>query len=208
MKDTIALDTETGGLCPSVHALLSIGAACSWSNETFLVYLQPARGRLVEPAAAAVNGYAEGLWEERGAVDLETGWGRWLQWLGQRLEERPGAVVLAHNAAFDRGFLEEAGRLSGMGMGWHRHSWRCSQMLLATLIDAGVIERGSAGLERLGKLCGFWSKDRPPVHAAREDAQAALAGWRWLMERLAFAVSPRDVAGTAVTDGKEGPGHA
>lgn len=55
----IYADTETGGLFPSIHALLSIGACCNWDAPDFHAYItaesQPSK--MVDPQAAEKNGY-------------------------------------------------------------------------------------------------------------------------------------------------------
>lgn len=181
--DLIATDTETAGLFPSIHALLSIGACCSWSGETFEVYItvesQP--GKIVDPEAAEKNGYSVARWAELGAVDLMTAMQRFAAWLNARKEERRKMKVVCHHLAFDKGFLGEAGRVCGIEMP-HRHDWRCSQLKFGELMDEEVIERGSSSLDRLKELSG-WKLPRAEAHNALQDAQITLHGYLWLKER-------------------------
>ena len=180
----IAQDTETGGFYPAVNALLSIGACCSWSPETFRVYitLESQPGKSVEPSAAAVNGYSAEEWESRGAVPLAVAMNQYISWIAARKAERRKAKFICHNLEFDRSHLREAERLTGLEIP-HRHDWRCSQILFGSLMDKGAVEEGSAGLERLGELSNFWGKgQRPKTHDSLFDAQACLHGYLWLLE--------------------------
>jgi DNA polymerase III epsilon subunit-like protein len=179
----IATDTETGGLYPSIHALLSIGACCSWSPETFQAYItvdsQP--GKTVDPEAAKKNGYTREKWEALGARPLADVLADFLAWIVARKTERHLAKVICHNLAFDRSYFSEAERHTGLAIP-HRHDWRCSQVKLGELMDNGLIEHGSAGLDRLIELSG-WQGQRRAEHDALQDAQATLHGYAWLLDK-------------------------
>lgn len=179
----IAIDTETGGTRPGRHALLSIAACCSWEAEPFLVHLWPAGGYSIELGAIKVNGYSEGEWKERRAMSLFAGMEKLTGWLKARFAEKEGARMLAHNAGFDRSFLDEACAITGLKMPI-RHSWRCSMDKMGCLMDAGVIGQGKATLARLGELAGLWPVDgRPDIHEAGQDAAACLYGYLWMLEQ-------------------------
>jgi DNA polymerase III epsilon subunit-like protein len=180
----IGTDTETGGLYPSRHALLSIAGYCSWGRLPFLVYVTPESqpGKVVEAEAAKKNGYTPELWAKRDAKPVEMAMEWYRDWLKACLADRPEAKVVCHHLAFDKPFLEEAAMVAGMmELGPTRYDWRCSLQLLADLMDEGLIEKGSASLERLGTLCGVWpSGKRPEVHEAHEDAEVCVRGYEWL----------------------------
>lgn len=177
----IAIDTETGGTRPGRHALLSIAAVASWDAPAFTAYIVPnVEGYTVEPEAARVNGYTPERWEERGAVSLAIAMAGLCAWLEARFAEQPKAKMLAHNAGFDRIFLDEAAVLTGVRLPI-RHAWRCSMDKLGTLMDRGLIPEGKANLARLGELSGFWQSARPELHEADEDARACLHGYQWML---------------------------
>jgi len=181
----IAIDTETGGTRSGKHALLSIGAAVSWDTEhtTFLRYCHPADGYTIEPEAARINGYTPDLWAQRGAIPLEHAMRDLADFLADAFRQRPHARMLAHNAGFDRAFLEESAVICGIRLPI-RHAWRCSMDKMGTLIDRGLIPNGNAKLDRLGELSGQWEPNqRPPVHDALHDALACLRGYQWLLKK-------------------------
>lgn len=183
----ISSDTETGGFHSSIHALLSIGAACSWSGESFHAYItaesQP--GKSIEPDAAEKNGYTPEKWAARGARPLAEVMPEFLDWIASRKKERPGAVLLCHNLAFDKGFYGEAARVCGLELP-HRNDWVCSQVKFTELMRLGVIESGSSSLDRLKELSG-WQLDRSEAHDALEDAQITLHGYAWLLDKAKCA---------------------
>ena len=114
MPDYIVTDTETGGVYPAIHALLSIGACCSWSGEYYLAHItedsQP--GKTVCAEAAAKNGYTREKWEKLGARALDVVMPEFLAWITTRKEERAEAKLVCHNLAFDRSFFMEAERVT------------------------------------------------------------------------------------------------
>lgn len=181
--DLLSADTETGGFYPSIHALLSIGACCGWSLETFEVYItvesQP--GKIVDAQAAEKNGYTPEKWAALGAVDLATAIRRFADWLQARRDERKYAKVVCHHLAFDKGFLLEAERVTGIEMPG-RYDWRCSLLKLAELMDDGLVARGSASLDRLKELSG-WSQPRHAEHNGLQDSQIAMHGYAWLLSK-------------------------
>lgn len=176
----IAIDTETGGTRSGRHALLSIGAVVSWDtiNTTFLRHLLPADGYTIEPEAARINGYTPELWSQRGAIPLDHAMSDLSHFLADAFRDRPQARLLAHNAGFDRAFLDEASVICGILLPI-RHAWRCSMDKLGTLMDRGLIPEGKAKLDRLGELSGQWDPgQRQPV---RIRCTIAFISTRWLM---------------------------
>lgn len=191
MKPTrplIAIDTETGGLFPSINPLLSISIVPSWTMEPVTFYIEPLAMEVIRPEAAALNGYSHDLWMERGALPMGQSMQRFHKVLSDCLAAHPDALILAHNAGFDRSFLDEAYRVSDYQMP-HRHHWRCSMQMMAQLMDQGLIPQGSLGLDRLGEISSQWPVGgRPSVHEAHEDALACLIGYQWLQQRLSNAL--------------------
>lgn len=185
----IAIDTETGGIRPGAHALLSVAAVAGWAQHMprmpLMIYIAPESqpGKKIEPEAARKNGYTPELWAQRGAVDVKTAMIYLSTFLQDCFTAQPTARMLAHNAGFDRMFLDEAAAVTGVRMPL-RHTWRCSMDKLGTLMDRGIIPDGSATLDRLGELSGQWEPgQRPLIHEAAGDALACLRGYQWLLEK-------------------------
>lgn len=182
----IAIDTETGGTRPGQHALLSIAAVASWAEHMpAVIYITPESqpGKIVEPDAARINGYTPERWAERGATDVRTALCILDAFLTERFKAQPGAKMLAHNAGFDRMFLDEAAAVAGVRLPI-RHAWRCSMDKMGTLMDRGIIPEGNLKLDRLGDLSGQWEPgQRPAIHEAGADAMACLRGYEWLLEK-------------------------
>ena len=181
----IAIDTETGGLDPARHALLSLAAVPSWDYEPFHVCIHPGAG-LIDAEAAKVNGYTPELWEQRHAVPLKLALMAFQCWLEQSGARRLKAVPLAHHAGFDRGFVEAAEQRTGCDLELERR-WRCSMATLLALQDAGYFDaRKFASLNELGTISGFWDKEqRAGKHDALQDARCALHGYRFLLGLIA-----------------------
>lgn len=184
MKRYIYLDTETGGLFPAVHALLSIGAVAP-NGDSFhrFITVESQPGKSVDPEAVKVNGYTPEEWARRGARPLAVVMEDLREWLAGY----PGLPIVAHNEGFDRGFLMEAERVTGVVMP-HRDGWRCSQRLMLELMDLGLVPEGSARLDRLAQLAGV-GIDRGAVHDALVDAMVTRAGHEWLQGKLMALVT-------------------
>lgn len=182
----IAIDTETGGTRPGCHALLSIAAIADWAPDMpEVIYVTPESqpGKTIDPEAARKNGYTPERWAQRGAVDLKTAMIYLSTFLQDRFTAQPAALMLAHNAGFDRMILDEASAITGVRMPI-RHAWRCSMDMLGRLMDRGLIPSGRANLDRLGELSGQWPVgQRPEIHEAAGDALACLRGYQWLLEK-------------------------
>ena len=179
MKKThlVAIDTETGGLIPGYHALLQLAAVPSWEAEPFNVWIWP-DSHEIDPESVAVSGYSPDAWREKKAVRLATALELFREWLEKAPVEPWKLAPLAHNAGFDRGFIDSAfrfcGRKSPLG-----HRWRCSQATLAFLQDAGVLPAGNTSLNALAGLCGLPRASE--AHDALEDARICMAGYHWMM---------------------------
>jgi DNA polymerase III epsilon subunit-like protein len=178
----IALDTETGDTLPSRGALLSI-AANLWLPDNNLVwgysrYILPAEGKIIQPAAAAKNGYTPERWAELGAVPLQEAMEDFEVWLKSTYEAHPTARLLAHNAGFDKAFLEEAASMTGISLPI-RHAWRCSMQLFGHLMDKGILPEGTLKLERLAELSGH---KQHQIHTAHDDADLCYHGYIWLLK--------------------------
>lgn len=182
----IALDTETGGTLPSRHALLSIAATHmlpshqnSWPPyAVFSRYILPADGKTIDPEAAAINGYSPERWAELGAVPLQDAMQDFEGWLKSAYEAHPTARLLAHNAGFDKAFLDEAAAMTGVRLPVH-HAWRCSMQLFGHLMDQGILPEGSLKLQRLAAMSG---QEQPEIHTANNDADLTYHGYLWLLQ--------------------------
>jgi DNA polymerase III epsilon subunit-like protein len=143
-----------------------------------LVHILPEE-KETEPYAVAVNGYTPELWEERGAVPLSVAMEMLRAYLSAIGYAEIGAAPLAHNAGFDRGFLNQTQKETGVDLALGRRPWRCSQASYLLAQDALLCEPASPGLHNLIAASGFPA--RGAHHCALEDARAALHGYRWLL---------------------------
>jgi DNA polymerase III epsilon subunit-like protein len=195
MSLRFGIDVETGGFEPGRHALLAIG--CLWSAESgksrsLSVKVHRQEGTVVEPAAAAVNGWkGDRQWCDSGAVSMKYAVWQLLDFVTE-LQTRVRSerlVAVSHNAAHDRPFIEWAllncGADSYPLERWHDHvgyHWRCSMQAMVSAMDARAILPGSASLDRLVGLSG--QAQRSPVHDAADDARLALNGYEWLLAKI------------------------
>ena len=99
----IVLDTETGGLDPERHALLSLAAVDSETGEAFVAIIRPAAELLVETEALAKNGFTHEFLEKNGRPEREV-----LADFALWLAARRFSLLAGCNVAFDRDFLRAA----------------------------------------------------------------------------------------------------
>lgn len=188
----VAIDTETSGLDPATDEILQI-AACTARPDSipFVAYVLPEKE--VPMDAALVNGYSRERWEQSNAMTLKHALIAFQHWLQKEKDAAHGVELmpLAHNAAFDRAFIQAAEQRSGIRLGL-THLWRCSMVAYLTAQDAGIHPQGYANLDTLGQKSGYWKKEaRHQRHDALQDAQCCLHSYLWLLDTLTGCVGSK-----------------
>lgn len=180
----IFVDTETGGLDPSRHDVLTV-ALVDWRDGVlgesveFKARADPAR---VDPEALAVNridlAAHNAAAEPAGVVaDRVVRWCR-ARWHGERLIGGPRTRLAGHNVAFDVGFLRAL--IPHYGRQFD-HRAVCTLGLLPIFWHAGLIA-SDAG--RLGEACAAFGLNLPAdeAHTALGDALASARLYTRMLE--------------------------
>ncbi len=163
----VVLDLETTGLRPDDDRITEVGAVKVRGGEVlgeFQTLVHP--GVPVPPAITAVTGISDALVAE--APPLPTV-------VPMLLEFLDGAVLVAHNARFDTGFLDAA--LVRLGYP------RLSNDVVDTARLARRLVRDEVRDRRLATLARFFRSRTTPVHRALEDARATVDVLHGLLER-------------------------
>lgn len=96
------------------------------------------------------------------------------------LEFIRGAVLVAHNAPFDIGFLRAAARATG-------HPWPGNQVVDTVRLARAAVTRDEVPNHKLSTLAGFFRAQVTPDHRALSDARATVDVLHALLGRLAGA---------------------
>lgn len=196
-QPNLAIDTETGGRDPARDALLEIGAVMEGMPDgltrEWRARIMPAPGLRVDPRCWTVpwNNYRDpDQWRESGAMIERDALAQFAWWIHECYAVATGAwagfegapMPWAHNASFDRGFLDQAFMRCGIAPDsvLDKH-WGCTMSL-----SWGWRRRtgltGSVSMKTMGILCGHWTDESESRlhHDALEDARACAALRRWL----------------------------
>jgi DNA polymerase-3 subunit epsilon len=172
-RKLVVVDTETGGLNPESHSILSVAALILDGDkivDEYYTLINEGECVVAEGSALKVNGLtmervrSEGVSPEvavKGINDLLT------------KHALRGATLVAHNAAFDVGFMKRLYRLAGQDYEKrfaYRHLCTVTGALLLDQAGIIVLPSGSASLDNLIKLFGI-EADREK-HDALVDARA------------------------------------
>ena len=96
------------------------------------------------------------------------------------LEFIHGAVLVAHNAPFDIGFLKAAARATG-------HPWPGNQVVDTVRLARAAVTRDEVPNYKLGTLAALFRAEVTPDHRALSDARATVDVLHALLGRLAGA---------------------
>lgn len=169
----VVVDLETGGFNAQTDALLEIAAVLVdfdeqgllYPEQSFRYHVTPFEGANIEPASLEVTGI-DPHHPLRPAIPERDALGRIFREIRQKLKESgcKRAVLVAHNAHFDLGFLNAAIERSGI----KRTPFHPFSVFdTATL---GGIAYGQTVLARMAKAAGIdWDSDS--AHSAAYDAE-------------------------------------
>ncbi len=185
----LVVDTETSGLDPAWHSILSVAAVIVEQDgrevDSFEVRVAE-RFPVVTSEAAKVHGL-----DVREGVSPDIATIRMLNFLdrnqmigeiGRGLRRR--VELVGHNVQFDAGFLRRMFKLSNVSFEAHfSHRMLCTQSLAFGLMLAGKLPAQSAGLEDVARALSVPLR-REPYHDALEDCRATVAVYAKLMDML------------------------
>lgn len=168
--DLVFVDIETTGLLPREHELLEIAVvrvSQDWSDgemprftkiDEWSIKIKPEHIETADPVSMKINNYTAGEWVD--AVSVKEA-------LTQFIEKTDGAIMVAHNVAFDSEFLNHYLALHGLSARMHYHRLDTVSMAFAKLHNTPDASRYS-----LMELCKYFgiTNDRP--HSALADALA------------------------------------
>lgn len=163
---TLAItDIETTGLDPKWHEIIEIGLVLVRQDTLEVIgeldlKVRPEHIDRAEPEALRVNGYRPEDWSE--AVALHPALIRYATMTA-------GAALVAHNAAFERSFLEAAFRRHKVRHALGHHHLDTMPLAWLALRDKGGLE--SFKLAVVAKRLGV--EPEPAVHRAIEGARLA-----------------------------------
>lgn len=179
-KHTLAfIDTESTGLDPDEHELISIGAVLvrqDWSGEKpafqiaeeFELKIKPERIEDADRVSLRVNKYDPADWVF--AYTLPEA----MKILSEKTKD---AIMVSHNVAFDYMFLEKAFRTTGVENKMHYHKLDTISIAFAKLHGRGDINQFS-----LRSLCEKFGIENKSAHTALSDARATFLLYRRLLE--------------------------
>jgi DNA polymerase III epsilon subunit-like protein len=164
-------DCETSGLSPIYHEMIEVG--CILTDPTGRTVLKEYEAKIlptkpVDPNAAAVNGYSAEKWASE-AVSLSLA-------LKEVVSMAKDAVLVAHNAAFDWGFLESAIRQNAMRYPGPYH--KCDTVAMAW----PLLKEGKVPNLKLQTLTEYFKISHLDAHTALSDVRACRDLYLRLME--------------------------
>ncbi|AEA24961.1 DNA polymerase III, epsilon subunit [Pseudonocardia dioxanivorans CB1190] len=165
----VVLDLETTGGSSANHSITEIGAVKVRGGEVLgelATLVDPGTG--VPPGVVALTGIT---------TAMVTGAPRLAQVLPTLLEFMGGAVLVAHNAPFDAGFLRAACER-------HDRRWPRPPQLCTARLARAVLSRAEAPSVRLGALARLFGTATQPTHRALADARATVEVLHRLLERV------------------------
>lgn len=144
MSRVVALDTETTGISHRLgHRVIEIGAVelidGQLSGRQFHTYLQPQRK--VDWGAQRVHGISDAMLVGKPLFASKA---------AELLEFLRGSEMVAHNATFDVGFLDNELRLAGIADGLAQHCRVTCSLKLARNRWPGMPNKLDDVLQRLG----------------------------------------------------------
>ena len=168
----VVVDLETTGGRPSGDnhdSITEIGAVKVRGGEVigeFATLVDP--GRTIPPRIIALTGITSAMVFDAPQIGAV---------LPSFLEFCRGAVLVAHNAGFDVGFLRAAAER-------HRVPWPKPQVLCTVRLARRVLTRDEAPSVRLSALARLFHASSTPTHRALDDARATVDVLHGLIERV------------------------
>ncbi|MEU4425636.1 DEDD exonuclease domain-containing protein [Actinoplanes sp. NPDC024001] len=165
----VVLDLETTGGAPDGAGITEIGAVKVRGGEhlgEFATLVNP--GVPLPPFITVLTGITESML--RPAPPIETV-------LPALLEFLRGAVLVAHNAPYDVGFLKAA-------CARHGYPWPPVRVLDTAALARRALTRDEVPNRKLGTLAHFFRSATTPTHRALDDAKATVDVLHGLIERL------------------------
>jgi DNA polymerase-3 subunit epsilon len=165
----VVLDLETTGGAADGAGITEIGAVKVRAGEQlgeFATLVNP--GEPLPPFITVLTGITEAML--RPAPPIETV-------LPALLEFLRGAVLVAHNAPYDVGFLKAA-------CARHGYPWPNPRVLDTAALARRALTRDEVPNRKLGTLAHFFRSTVQPNHRALDDAKATVDVLHGLIERL------------------------
>ena len=178
--DLVFVDTETTGLDANQHEIIEIGLVRvkqEWSvgekpKFTFIsewsAKIKPLHLELADPKALLINGYTPNGWTDAiSASDAITLFS----------EKTNGAIMVAHNVAFDAGFIDNYFKTYGIKNKMHYSR-------LDTISMAYIALQNNPALNGLSlpELCNYFDITNEHAHSALSDARADFELFKKLMD--------------------------
>ncbi|MFC4335636.1 DEDD exonuclease domain-containing protein [Salininema proteolyticum] len=162
------VDLETTGLAADAAGITEIGAVKVRGGEIvgeFQSLVDP--GEPIDPRVVRLTGISDEM--VAGAPSLEEVLPSFLEFLG-------GATLVAHNAAFDVGFLRHA--CDKVEVPWPR-----PPVVDTVLLARKLTDKYETPNRRLGSLARLFGSPTTPNHRALDDARATVTVLHGLIER-------------------------
>lgn len=171
MRDTtfVVFDLETTGTSPGSDGVTEIGAIKVRGGEVlgeFATLVDP--GRPIPPQIVELTGITQAMVYDAPTMDRV---------LPAFLEFASGAVLVAHNAGFDTGFMRAACQV-------HGYPWPRPAVVCTVRLARRVISRQDTPSYRLSALAALFGSATTPNHRALEDARATVHVLHALLERV------------------------
>jgi DNA polymerase III subunit epsilon len=165
----VVLDLETTGGSANGDAITEVGAVKVRGGERIgelATLVDPGTG--VPPNIVALTGITTAMVASAPPLPVV---------LPSVLEFLTGAVLVAHNAPFDAGFLKAACKR-------HGQQWPRPPVLCTARLARAVLSRDEAPSVRLGALAQLFGTATTPNHRALSDARATVEVLHRLLERV------------------------
>ncbi|HEV2089311.1 MAG TPA: DEDD exonuclease domain-containing protein [Cryptosporangiaceae bacterium] len=165
----VVVDLETTGSVPGESAITEIGAVKVRGGEVlgeFGTLVDPGGG--IPPFITVLTGITQAMVADAPPLSRV---------LPAFLEFAAGAVLVAHNAPFDLGFLKAA-------CAGHGYPWPNFPRVDTAVLARRVLTRDEAPNCKLATLARFFRSATTPIHRALADARATVDVLHGLLERV------------------------
>jgi DNA polymerase-3 subunit epsilon len=171
LRDTtfVVLDLETTGGAPDGAGITEIGAVKVRGGEELGVLgtlVNP--GAVIPPFITVLTGITQAMVMPAPPIQAV---------LPSLLEFLRGAVLVAHNAPYDVGFLKAACIR-------HGYTWPAVRVLDTAALARRVLTRDEVPNRKLGTLAAYFRATVQPTHRALDDARATVDVLHGLFDRL------------------------